>query len=159
MRRENFRRKKNAVAKPGGGRCVSACNMKRPTRRYHPGLILSFAALLAALPAISRADAAAPASRREKMQEGADRLADELGLSDDQRAKMKPLFEQERAEIDALRAAPSVAKEDRRAKAGAIHKKYRDLRDALLTPEQKAKADKLREHAGKRRDGEKPADK
>lgn len=133
--------------------------MKRPVRRYHPGLILTFAALLASLPAISRAEEPAPSGRREKMSDSADRLADELGLSDEQRAKLKPLFVQERAEIDALRADTSLAKEDRRAKAGAIHKKYRELRDAILTPEQKAKADKLRENMGKRRDGEKPADK
>ena len=129
-------------------------NMKRPTRSYHPGMIVTFAALLAALPTLGlAADESAPASRREKMQEGADRLADELGLTADQRAKMKPLFEQERAEIDALRADTSIAREDRRAKAGAIHKKYRELRDALLTPEQKAKADKMRADMGKHRDG------
>jgi Spy/CpxP family protein refolding chaperone len=133
--------------------------MKSPTRRYHPGLILSFAALLAALPAISRADDSAPSSRREKRQDTVERLADELGLSDDQRAKLKSLGDQERVELDALRADASVAKEDRRAKAGVIHQKYRALRDAILTPEQKAKADKMRENFGKRRDGEKPADK
>jgi len=133
--------------------------MKSSPRRYHPGLILSFAALLAALPAISRADESAPSSRREKMQAEANRLADELGLSEEQRAKLKPLFEQERVELDALRADTTVAKEDRRAKAGVIHKKYRELRDAILTPEQKAKSDKMRENFGKRRDGEKPADK
>ncbi len=133
--------------------------MKRPTRSYHPGLILTFAALLAALPTLGRAEGTAPATRREKMQDGADRLADELGLSDEQRAKLKPLFEQERAELDVVRSDTTLAKEDRRAKAAAIHRKYRDLRDAVLTPEQKAKAAKLRENMGKRRDGEKSADK
>jgi Spy/CpxP family protein refolding chaperone len=123
-------------------------------------LILTFAALLAALPTLGVAEETAPSARREKMREGAGRLADELNLTDDQRAKMKPLFEQERAELEALKADTSLAKEERRAKARAVHRKYRDLRDALLTPEQRAKAEKLRENFGKRRGepGDKPAD-
>jgi periplasmic protein CpxP/Spy len=132
--------------------------MKTNPRRYHPGLILTFATLLASLPAMGVADDAAPSAppehRREKMRESADRLADELGLSDEQRAKMKPLFEQEKAEMDALRADTSVAKEDKREKGMEIHKKYRDLRDAILTPEQKAKADKMREEMMSKRHGE-----
>src|SRR6478736_2448129 len=123
--------------------------MKRFTRSYHPGMILTFAALLAALPTLSRAAEPAPEGRREKVQAGADRMAEELGLTADQRAKLKPLFEQERAELEALRADTTIAKEDRRAKAGVIHKKYRELREAILTPEQRAKAAKMRENFGK----------
>jgi len=124
-------------------------------------LILTFAALLAALPTLSLADETAPSGRREKMQAGADRMAEELGLSDDQRAKLKPLFEQERAELEVLRADTSLTKEERRAKAGVIHRKYREQREAILTPEQRAKADKMRENFAKRRGepGGKPADK
>ena len=134
--------------------------MKRLSRSYHPGMILTLAALLAALPALSRAEEPAPEGRREKMQAAGDRMAEELGLTEEQRAKLKPLFEQERAELDALRADTTVAKEDRRAKAGVIHKKYRELREAILTPEQRAKAEKMRENFRKNhgdRD-EKPAD-
>lgn len=135
--------------------------MKRPLRPYHPGLILTFAALLAAVPAITRADEPAPSSRREKMQDGAERMADELGLTPEQREKMKPLFQQERAELDALRADAALSNEDRRAKAGEVRKKYRDLRNAILTPEQRAKAEKMRDEFGQRRGGRdaKPSDK
>jgi len=138
--------------------------MKTKARRYHPGFILSFAALLAALPTMTRADEAAPPPPPEHRRErGPDleRLAADLGLSDDQRAKMKGLIEQERSEMEALRADTSVAKEDKRAKGGEIHKKYRDLRDAILTPEQRTKMkdmmDKRRaEHGDK--GGPPPAD-
>jgi protein CpxP len=135
--------------------------MKKTRRPLHPGLILTFAALLAALPTLGAAEDSAAPTRREKMRENADRLADELGLSDDQRAKLRPLFEQERAELEALRADSTLAKPDRRAKAGEIHRKYRELRHAILTPEQRVKADKLRDDFGKRRGepGERPADK
>ena len=135
--------------------------MKQSPRRYHPGLILTFAALLAAVPTLTRAEESAPSARREKMQKEADRMADELGLSTEQRAKLKPLFEQERAELEALRENTGLTKEDRRSKAGEIHRKYRELRGAILTPEQRAKADQMRDNFGKRRGepGEKRADK
>jgi Spy/CpxP family protein refolding chaperone len=117
--------------------------MKTKPRRYHPGLILSFAALLSALPALVIAEDAAPAPpppehRRERGPD-LERIAAELGLNDDQKAKMKALLEQERTEMESLKADASVAKEDKRAKGMEIHKKYRDLRDAVLTPEQRAK--------------------
>jgi Spy/CpxP family protein refolding chaperone len=124
-------------------------------------MILTFAALLAAVPTLVRADAPPSEARRERMQEGAKRMADELGLTEDQRTKWKSYAEQERAELEALKADTSVAKEARKAKAGDIHKKYRDLRQAVLTPEQRIKADQMRDKMEKRRGehGDKSADK
>ena len=135
--------------------------MKRPSSSYRPGMILALAAVLAAVPTFVRADEPAPEDRRERMKEGGRRMADELGMSADQREKWKSYAEQERAELDALKADTAVAKEARRAKAGEIHKKYRDLRQAVLTPEQRVKADQMRERMEKHRaeHGEKPADK
>jgi len=124
-------------------------------------MILTLAALLAAVPTIIRADEPSPEARHEKVKEGGQRMADELGMTADQREKWKSYAEQERAELDALKADTAVAKEARRAKAGEIHKKYRDLRQAVLTPEQRVKADQMRERMEKHRaeHGEKPADK
>lgn len=135
--------------------------MNTPTKRYHPSLIFAIGALLASLPATYAEETAAPAgeTRREKMEKAGDRMADALGLTDDQRAKFKAINEQEKAEMKALRDNTGLSGEDRRAKAGEVHKKFKDQRDALLTPEQKAKADKMRERMEKRRDkdGDKPA--
>ena len=135
--------------------------MKRSSSHYGPGAILALAALLAAVPTIVRADEAAPEARRERGPEGAQRIADELGLTADQREKWKSYNEQERAELAALKADPAVTKESRRAKAGEIHKKYRDLRQGVLTPEQRVKADQMRARMEKHRGehGDKPADK
>jgi len=135
--------------------------MKRSSPSYRPGVILALAALLAAVPTLVRADEAPPEARREKMKEGAQRMADELGLTPDQREKWKSYVEQERAELEALKADTAVAKEARRAKAGEIRQKYRDLRQAVLTPEQRTKSDQMRERMEKQRaeHGEKPADK
>lgn len=116
-------------------------------------LLLALSALLlSSLPALRAADQARPdgpppGERRERM---GDRLAEALGLNDDQKAKMKAIGDQERSEMQALRADTALAKEDRRAKAQAIHEKYKAQRDALLTPEQKAKADQFREKGRER---------
>ena len=84
--------------------------------------------------------------RREKM---GDRMAQELGLSDDQKAKMKDLNQQEKAELDTLRTNTALAKEDKHAQAEAIRKSYMDKRQAVMTPEQREKAKAMREKMGK----------
>jgi Spy/CpxP family protein refolding chaperone len=81
----------------------------------------------------------------EQREKAGDRLADALGLSEEQKAKMKEIGAQERAELEALRNAGQAEQEDRRAKAQAIREKYRAQRDAILTPEQRTKAAAMRE--------------
>jgi len=117
-------------------------------------LILALGATLAALPALRAADkpAGPGGERRERMQEMGDRLGDELGLTADQKAKIKELNQKEKAEVEALRADTSMSKEDRRTKMQAIHKSYQEQRQALMTPEQRAKADKMRDGMEKRRE-------
>ncbi len=116
-------------------------------------LLFALSAVLISLtPAVRAADEARPdgpppGERRERM---GDRMAEALGLNEDQKAKMKAISEQERAEMQALRADTALAKEDRKAKAQAVHEKYKAQRDALLTPEQKVKADKFREKGRER---------
>ncbi len=143
--------------------------MNTPTKSYRPSLTLAIGLMLAALPATYAADESAtpppsPEARRERMEKAADRMAEELGLTDDQKTKWKAIGAQEKSELDALRSDTSVAREDRRAKVGEIRQKYKAQRDALLTPEQKDKADKFRERMEKRmahrrdKDGDKPAD-
>jgi Spy/CpxP family protein refolding chaperone len=144
--------------------------MKPPTKCYRPSLTFAIGVLLASLPAAYAAESEAtpsPETRRERMEKGGDRLTEELGLTNDQKTKWKAIGEQERSEMETLRNDSSVAKEDRRAKAGEIHQKYKEQRDALLTPEQKTKADKFRERMEKRMErregrkdkaGDKPAD-
>ena len=63
--------------------------MKRPSPSYHPGMILTLAALLAAVPTIVRADEPSPEARHEKVKEGGQRMAEELGMTADQREKWK----------------------------------------------------------------------
>jgi len=75
-----------------------------------------------------------------------DRMAEELGLTADQKARMKELNQQEKAELDALRGDTATAKEDKRARFEAIRKSYMDKRQAIMTPEQREKARQMREN-------------
>jgi Spy/CpxP family protein refolding chaperone len=99
--------------------------------------------------------------RREKM---GDRMAHELGLSDDQKAKWKEIGQQEKSELDALKANTTLAKDDKRAQFETIRKTYMGKRDGLLTPEQLVKAKAMREKMKQRMEEhrgeghEKPAD-
>lgn len=104
-------------------------------------LLLSAAALRAA------DDARPPRPSGEQREKMADRMAEELGLNDAQKAKMKAIGAQERAELDALRQKGG-APEEKRAEAKAIREKYRAQRDAILTPEQRTKAAQMREKLG-----------
>ena len=144
--------------------------MKTSSQSSRSSLVFALGALLATLPAAYAATATAapstapsPEGRRERMEKAGDRMAEELGLTDDQKAKWKALGAQERSELDALKGNASLTKDDRHAQAGEIHKKYRDQREAILTPEQKAKADKMRARMEKHREerhekaGDKPA--
>ena len=71
--------------------------------------------------------------------------AKELGLTADQEAKWKAINQQEKSALKALREDPSVAKEDKRAKAREINKGFADQRHAVLTAEQAKKFDEKRE--------------
>ena len=121
--------------------------MKNPLK----SLVLLLGAALLALPAL-RADDVPPGGgppdgkremRREKM---GDKMAEELGLSDDQKAKMKEINQQEKSEMEALRANTALAKEDKHTQMEAIRKSYMEKRQAIMTPEQREKAKQMRKH-------------
>lgn len=115
-------------------------------------LALALGALFLHLPAVSAGEAAGGGERRERLQQGADRMAEELGLTDAQRAQIQDLARQEKSELDALRANTALTKEARHEQKKALREKYRAQRHALLTPEQQAKAEKMRGKFEKRRD-------
>ena len=87
--------------------------------------------------------------RQERGERRGDKLAEMLGLSEDQKSKMQAIGQQERDEMKILRSDSALSKEDRQSKMREIHEKYRTQRDAILTPEQRTKAEQLR---GKMRD-------
>jgi periplasmic protein CpxP/Spy len=122
-------------------------------------LMLAAGIAVAALPAARAADenppapdtpnADQPAARPERRGRRMDparmlgRLKTELNLTDDQTAKVKTIFEDQRAKMQALRGDESLSREDRRAKMMDLMKASRDQIRALLTPEQQQKFDAM----------------
>ncbi len=81
-----------------------------------------------------------PGERLQKMRE-------HLGLTDEQVAKLKPIFAAELEEMKAKRKelGQDATREDRRAAMEALREKYQPQVEAVLTGEQKAKVAKMRE--------------
>jgi Spy/CpxP family protein refolding chaperone len=87
-----------------------------------------------------------PAERIEKMKE-------HLGLSDAQAKQLKEIFGAEMKEMQALRKDESVPVEQKREKAKAIREATKAKVDAVLTPEQLAKAEAARNKMADRKEG------
>ncbi len=122
-------------------------------------LVVALGAALLSLPVLQAEEIPADGRREMRREKMGERMADELGLTADQKTQMKALNQQEKAELDALRDGAG-ANEDKHAKQEAIRKSYRDKRQALMTPEQREKAGKMRGKMEKRREdrADKPAD-
>jgi Spy/CpxP family protein refolding chaperone len=86
----------------------------------------------------------------------ADRLKQELGLTDDQTAKVKAVYEKNADKFKALREDTSLSEEDRRAKFREMMKSTMEDVAAVLTPEQKTK---FQEQMQRRREGGKGGEK
>jgi len=73
---------------------------------------------------------------------------EKLNLTPDQQAKVKPILEDQKKALEALREDASVDRDAKRAKFQEIDKAHRDQIRALLTPEQQAKLDAIKEGPG-----------
>ena len=95
----------------------------------------------------------APSSEHEEHHKGPrgenlKHLTEKLSLTQDQQTKIKPIIEDEKKSLDALRDDTTVAKDAKRAKFTEIRKTHREQIRALLTPEQLKKYDGLKEERG-----------
>jgi protein CpxP len=68
-----------------------------------------------------------------------EQIAKDLGLTDDQKAKLKTIMEDQQTKMKALRADTSIAQTDKRAKAKEIRDATQAQIKAILTPEQLTK--------------------
>lgn len=84
--------------------------------------------------------------------------ADELGLSADQKAKMKEIGQNFKGQMKAIKTDESLTKEQKKIQAGQVAQKHQAAVKALLSPEQfskwetmsKERRNKMKEHRGKR---------
>jgi Spy/CpxP family protein refolding chaperone len=66
-------------------------------------------------------------------------LSEKLNLTDDQKAKLKPILEDQAQQMKAVRDDTSLSQEQRKAKKKALHESFHDQINGVLTPEQQAK--------------------
>ena len=66
-------------------------------------------------------------------------LTEKLNLTDDQKAKLKPIVEDQMRQMKAVRQDSSLSEDQRRAKMKSIHESLHDQINAVLTPEQQGK--------------------
>ncbi len=124
---------------------------------------LLLTAALAALPVLNAQPAENQAPARERGPGGPggrggpnlQMIAEELGLSADQKAKLAPVIKHQAEQMQAIRQDESLSREQRMEKARGIREAGRKDIEAVLTPEQVKKFDDLRAR-GPRGDGERP---
>jgi len=86
------------------------------------------------------------------------RLADRLNLSDDQQSKIKPILEDQRQQMGALREDTSLSREDRMSKMRSIRESTTSKISAILNDDQKKQYEAMqqemrsREGRGQNRD-------
>ncbi|QMV18056.1 hypothetical protein GOB94_04645 [Granulicella sp. 5B5] len=85
-------------------------------------------------------------------------LQRQLGLTDDVTAKVKDIFTDGTAKMEALRGNSSLSRDDMRTQMMAIHTDETTKVKALLTPDQAAKYDEMESHRRGRGMGGPPPD-
>lgn len=66
-------------------------------------------------------------------------LGEKLNLTEDQKAKLKPIFQDQAQQLKTVGDDPSLTPEQKAAKKKAIHETTHDQINAVLTPEQQEK--------------------
>lgn len=67
-----------------------------------------------------------------------------LNLTEEQKSKLKTLHEEERKQMEALRADKSLSAEQSKEKRKQIHARYQDQMSSILSSDQKAQLEKMK---------------
>jgi Spy/CpxP family protein refolding chaperone len=73
-----------------------------------------------------------------------DRLSQKLNLTDEQKSKLQPLFEEHRKQMQSLRQDTSLTPEQKRAKLKELRQANHQQMMSVLTPEQQQKLEQMR---------------
>lgn len=80
-------------------------------------------------------------------------LSEKLNLTDDQKAKLKPILEDQMKQMKAVQEDSSLSPEQKRTKMKSIHESLHDQINVVLTPEQQTKFKQMQqEHMGKHKE-------
>jgi periplasmic protein CpxP/Spy len=83
-------------------------------------------------------------------------LSKQLNLTDDQKAKVKPILEDEAKQMKAAREDTSLSQDQKRDKMKQIHETANSQINDILTPDQQKKFAQLKEQQKTHREGNKP---
>jgi len=72
-------------------------------------------------------------------------LTEKLNLTEDQQAKLRPIFEDQSKQMKAIHEDTSLAPADRQAKMKELHESSNEKVNAILTPDQQAKWKQMRQ--------------
>ncbi|HEX7287318.1 MAG TPA: hypothetical protein VF532_14120 [Candidatus Angelobacter sp.] len=116
-------------------------------------LVLTFALVLAVccVPALAQGTAdqagtmAADPETKAKVQAGLQHLSTELNLTEDQKAKIKPILQDEYNQLSAVKADSSLSPDQKQAKVAEIHGNAKSQIQSILTPEQQQKFAAMKE--------------
>lgn len=90
--------------------------------------------------------------RAESADQQLQTLSEKLNLTDDQKAKIKPILEDQMKQMKALHEDSSLSAEQKRDKMKSIHDTSHEQINAVLTPEQQTKFKEMQEHMGKHKE-------
>lgn len=79
-------------------------------------------------------------------------LSEKLSLTDDQKAKIKPILEDQMKQMKAVHEDTSLSADQKRDKMKSIHDSSHEQINAVLTPEQQTKFKEMQEHMGKHKE-------
>ena len=80
-------------------------------------------------------------------------LSEKLNLTDDQKAKLKPVLQDQMQQMKAVREDSSLSEEQKRTKMKSIHESLHDQINAVLTPEQQAKFKQMKQEHMQKHNG------
>ena len=72
-------------------------------------------------------------------------LSEKLNLTDDQKAKLKPILQDQMQQMKTVHEDSSLSEEQKQAKMKSIHESLHNQINAVLTPEQQAKFKQMRQ--------------
>jgi periplasmic protein CpxP/Spy len=72
-------------------------------------------------------------------------LTEKLNLTEGQRAKLKPILQEQEQQLKAVRDNTSLSPEEKHARKKAIHESFHEKINGVLTPEQQAKLKEMKQ--------------
>jgi periplasmic protein CpxP/Spy len=87
------------------------------------------------------------AQQQDNAESKLQQMSQELNLTDEQKAKLKPILQDEGEQLRTLKSDTSVATQEKFQKAKEIRASHKQQIDAILTPDQKQKWQQMKQQA------------